>query len=120
MINAAESESFLGHDVVEILPGYLSPVGCCSLKHFFEFLDIHGLAQFFGHSADVVGVDEAGVVVVEEVEDFVDAVLDREWGTLLYLSPSLEVIPSKNYSKVTSLPWDSRAEIMLKMVGFLL
>ena len=120
MINAAESESFLGHDVIEILTGDLSAIGGCPLKHFFKLLNIHGLAQFLGHPADVVGVDVAGVIVVEEIEDFVDAVLDRGWVTLLYLSPSLEVMPSKNYSKVTYLPWDSRAEIMLKMVGFLL
>ncbi len=39
--------------------------------------------------------------------------------TLVYLSPNLEVIPSKNSSKSISLPSASRSEIMLKMVGFL-
>lgn len=39
--------------------------------------------------------------------------------TLVYLSPNLAVIPSKNSSKSISLPSASRSEIMLKMVGFL-
>ena len=38
--------------------------------------------------------------------------------TLDYLSPNLEVIPSKNYSKSISLPSAYKSEIMLKMVGF--
>jgi hypothetical protein len=46
------------------------------LEHFFEFRDVHGLAQFFGHSFDVINVDEAGSVVIEQVEDFIDAVLN--------------------------------------------
>jgi hypothetical protein len=36
------------------------------------------------------------------------------------LSPNLEVMPSRNSSKSTSRPRDSRSAIILKMVGFLL
>ena len=83
-------------------------------------MDVHGLSKFLGNAADVVGVDRSGVVVVEEVEDFVHAVLPRGICTRESLSPSFEVIPSINSSKSTSRPRDSRSEIMLKMVGFLL
>lgn len=36
------------------------------------------------------------MVVIEKIEDLVDAILIEEIGTLLYLSPSLDVIPSRN------------------------
>ena len=101
------SEGLLGHDVVEILSSDLAAVGGCPLEHFLEFLDVHGFSEFLGHPADVVGVDGAGVVVVEEVKDLIDAVLHREGLTLLSLSPNLDVMPSKNSSKSTSLPSDS-------------
>ena len=42
----------------------------------------------------------------------------RIWITLVYLSPSLEVMASKNYSKSIYLPSDSKSAIMLKIVGF--
>ena len=90
------SECFFGHDAVEIFTGDLSSVTCCSLKHFFEFLDVHGLAEFFGNSTNIVRVDDSGVVVVEEVKDLVDAILIWKTVTLDSLSPSLEVIPSRN------------------------
>jgi hypothetical protein len=60
------------------------------------------------------------VVVVEEVKYLIDAVLRRGGGTRVSLSPSLEVMPSRNSSKSTSRPSDSSSPIMLKMVGFLL
>lgn len=59
------------------------------------------------------------MVVIEEVEDFVDSGLLKIICTRLSLSPNLEVIPSRNSSKSTYLPSDSSSEIMLKMVGFL-
>lgn len=40
--------------------------------------------------------------------------------TLDSLSPNFEVIPSRNSSKSTYRPNDSRSAIMLNMVGFLL
>ena len=82
-------------------------------------MDVHGLAEFLGHSADVVRVDGAGVVVIEEVEDFVDSILLKMICTRVALSPNLQVIPSRNSSKSTYLPSDSSSEIILNMVGFL-
>ena len=114
------SEGLLGHDVVEILSGDFPAVGGSSLQHFLQFLDVHGFSEFLGDAANVVGVDAASVVVVEEVEDLVDSVLHEKWSTLLSLSPSLEVMPSRNSSKSTSRPRDSSSAIMLKIVGFLL
>ena len=38
---------------------------------------------------------------------------------LVYLSPSFEVIASKNYSKSIYLPSDYKSAIILKIVGFL-
>lgn len=60
------------------------------------------------------------MIVVEKIENFVDAVLNYLRNTRDYLSPSFEVIPSKNYSKSISLPRDSKSAIILKIVGFLL
>ncbi len=71
------SEGLLGHDVVEILPRNLPPVRSRTLQHLLQLLDIHGLSQFLGHSADVVAVDAAGMVVVEQVENLVNAVLNK-------------------------------------------
>lgn len=68
-----ESISSLGHDVVEILPWDLASIGGGSLQHFFELLDVHGLPKLFGHSFDVAGVDKSTVVVIEEVEYFINA-----------------------------------------------
>ena len=114
------SERFLRHYVIEILAGDLSAVAGRALQHLLEFLDVHGLAQFLGHPADVVGVYQPRVIVVEEVEDLVDAVLCQSILTLDSLSPRREVMPSRNSSKSTYLPSPSRSAIMLKMVGFLL
>jgi len=38
-------------------------------------LNVHGLAQLFGHPTDVVRVDGSSVVVVKQVENFVNSVL---------------------------------------------
>jgi len=94
--NESGSEGLLGHDVVEILPGDLPAVGSSPLEHLLKLLHIHGLAQLLGHPADVVGVDVARVVVVEQVEYFVYAVLRHHTLTRDYLSPSFEVMPSRN------------------------
>jgi hypothetical protein len=114
------SKALLRHDVVEVLPADLAPVAGGPLQHLLQLLHVHRLAQLLGHAPDVVGVDQPGVVVVEEVEDLVDAVLRGRGRTLLSLSPRREVMPSRNSSKSTSLPRPSRSAIMLKMVGFLL
>jgi hypothetical protein len=100
------SKGLLGHNVVEILTRDLPAIRRGPLQHFLELLDIHGLSKFLGNSADVIGVDGASVIVVEKVEDLVDSVLSRHKCTRDYLSPSLEVIPSRNSSKSTSLPKD--------------
>ena len=70
-----KSEGLFGHDVVEIFSADLSSVCCGSLEHFFEFSNVHGFTQFLGDSLDVINVDESGLVVVEQVEDFIDTVL---------------------------------------------
>ena len=101
------SEGLLGHDVVEVFPWDLAPVGCSTLQHLLQFLYIHCLSKFLCHATNVGGVDAASMVVVKQVEDFVDSVLNEIWVTLLSLSPSLEVIPSRNSSKSTSRPSDS-------------
>jgi hypothetical protein len=70
-----ESEGFFGHDVIEILSTDFSTVGSSSLKHFFKFWDIHSFTELLGDSLDVINVDETSSVVVEKVEDLIDAVL---------------------------------------------
>ena len=59
------------------------------------------------------------MIIIKKIKDFIDAVLSYIKITLDYLSPSLEVMPSMNSSKSTSLPRLSSSAIMLKMVGFL-
>ena len=59
-------------------------------------MEAHSFAELFGHAFDVVGVDAAGFVFVEEVEDLVDAVLHNIMLTRDSLSPNLEVMASKN------------------------
>lgn len=116
----AQSEGLFGHDVVEVLTGNLATVGGCPLQHLLQLLHVHGLAQLLSHAADVGRFDEASVVVVEKIENFVDAILRKMIFTLDSLSPNLDVMPSRNSSKSTSLPRDSSSAIMLKIVGFLL
>lgn len=79
------SEGLLGHDVVEVFTTDLAAVGSCPLQHLFEFLDIHGFSKFLGDSSDVVGVDVSCVVVIEKVEDLVDAILGIINGVLWIL-----------------------------------
>ena len=68
-------EGLLGHDEVEVFESDFLSVAGCSLEHLLEFLGGHGLSEFLGDSAQVVDVDGAGLVVVEQVEDAVDALL---------------------------------------------
>lgn len=51
------SEGLLGHDVVKVLTTDFPTICGSSLQHFFQFLDVHGLSQFFGNSANVGGID---------------------------------------------------------------
>ena len=53
------SEGLLGHDVVEVLPGDLTAIGGSPLQHLLQLLDVHGFSQLLGHSADIVGVNDA-------------------------------------------------------------
>lgn len=69
------SEGFLGHDAVEIFARDFSTVRSCSLQHFLKFLHVHGLSEFFGHSSNVVGVNDSWMIIIEKVEDFVDTIL---------------------------------------------
>ena len=59
------------------------------------------------------------MIIIKEIKDLVNTSLNKLKITRLSLSPNFEVIPSRNYSKSTSLPKDSSSAIMLKIVGFL-
>jgi len=118
MNKAATSEALLGHDVIEILTGYLPAIGCSPLQHFLQLLNIHSLSKLLRNTTNIVGVDRSSVVVIEKVENLIDSVLHHKNFTLLSLSPNFEVIPSRNSSKSTSRPSDSSSLIMLKIVGF--
>lgn len=69
------SESFFGHNVVEIFSWNFSSIRGSPLKHFFQLAVIHGLAQFLGDSLDIVDIDEASSVVIKEIKDFINSVL---------------------------------------------
>lgn len=69
------SEYFLSHYIVEVFASDLLAVAAGPLEHFLEFFETHGLPEFLGDSLEVVHVDALAHVVVEEVEDLVDAVL---------------------------------------------
>jgi len=70
-----QSEGFLGHNVIEIFTGDLSSICRGSLKHFLQLLNIHCLTKFFGHSPDVSRVDMSTMIIVEEFEYFINAIL---------------------------------------------
>lgn len=80
-----KSEGFFGHDVVEIFSADLSSVGGGSLEHFFEFSNVHGLSQLLCDSLDVIDVDESSLIIVEQVEYFIDTVLKLYKDVLLIL-----------------------------------
>ena len=54
---ASSSKRLLCHDKVKVLESDLIPVGCSSLEHFSELISRHCLAQFFGHSTQIMDVD---------------------------------------------------------------
>lgn len=114
------SNGFFSHNVVEILSTDLSTIACCSLKHFLQFSGVHGFAELLSNSFDIVKVDASSFVIVEQGENLVNTSLEYKLVfTLDSLSPSLEVIASKNYSKSISRPSASKSAIMLNIVGFL-
>lgn len=118
-INARISEWFFRHNVVEIFSVDLASIAGSSLKHFFQLLNTHRLAQLFCNSFDIVHIDWSCFVIVKQIEYLVDSVLNQIKFTLDSLSPNLEVIASKNSSKSISRPSLSSYVIMWKMVGFL-
>ena len=82
------SKALFSHDVVEILFWDFPSIWSCSLQHVLKLLDIHGLSKFFGDSADVIGVDGASVVIIKQVEDFVNTVLNKlNWIPLIIYLP---------------------------------
>jgi hypothetical protein len=70
-----KSESLFSHDVVKIFSGDFSAVSGCSLEHFFELSTVHCLSEFLCDSFDVINIDEACFVVIEQVKNFIDTVL---------------------------------------------
>ncbi len=114
-----KSEGFLGHDVIKVLSGDFSSISGGSLQHLLQLGGVHGLTQLFSDSFNIVDIDEACSIVVEQVENLIDAVLNQLISTLDYLSPNRAVMPSKNYSKSISLPSAYKSAIILKIVGFL-
>ena len=115
---AITSEVLFSHDVIEVLAGDLSSICRCPLQHFLQLRYVHRFSQFLGNSSDVIDVDGASSVVVKKVEDSADSILIVKIVTLVSLSPSLEVMASRNSSKSMSRPPLSRSAIMWKMVGF--
>ena len=49
------------------------------LEHLDQLLLTHSLPQLLSHSLDVVNIDETGSIIVEQVEDLVDAALSYRW-----------------------------------------
>ena len=71
----SESESFLSHDIIEVLSGDLPAIGSSPLQHLLKLMYVHGFSQFLSHSFHVVNIDGSRLVVVEQVEDLANAVL---------------------------------------------
>lgn len=113
------SEGFFSHYVVKIFSWDFSSIRGSSLEHLFQLLHIHGLAQFLWNSSNVIWVDHSWMVIIKKVENFIYSSLNNNKNTRESLSPNFEVMPSKNSSKSTYRPNDSKSAIMLKMVGFL-
>lgn len=115
----ALSEGFLCHYVIKVFPCYLAAVACCPLQHLLELLDAHSLSQLLRHTLYIIHIYRSSFVIVEKIENFVDSSLNNNKCTLDYLSPSFEVIASRNSSKSISRPSPSSSAIIWKIVGFL-
>lgn len=70
-----KSESLFCHDVVEVFSGDFPAVCSSSLEHLFKLSTAHCLSEFLCDSLDVINIDEACLVVVEQVEDFINTIL---------------------------------------------
>jgi hypothetical protein len=100
----SKSKGLLGHDVIEVLARDLASIGGGSLQHLFKLLNSHSLSKFLCNSLDVVCIDGSCFIVIEKVEYFVDPILYSLRYTRDSLSPSFEVMASKNSSKSISRP----------------
>ncbi len=69
------SEGLLSHNIVEILARDLLVVGTGSLQHLDKLFLAHSFAKLLRHAFDIVNIDEAGAIVVEQVEYLVYAAL---------------------------------------------
>mmetsp|Transcript_89612 Transcript_89612/g.109669 ORF Transcript_89612/g.109669 Transcript_89612/m.109669 type:complete len:104 (+) Transcript_89612:67-378(+) len=68
-------KGLLGHDVVEVLGSDLAiSIAVRSLNHFPKLLFSHGFTQFLGDSLEILQANAPCFVIIEEVEDFADAV----------------------------------------------
>jgi hypothetical protein len=70
------SDSFLGHNVVEIFAGDFPAITCSSLKHFFQLAGIHGFSQLLCDSSDVIKVDGSGAIIIKEIKNSIDSGLN--------------------------------------------
>jgi hypothetical protein len=93
------SKSFLRHYIIKVLAWYFATVTWGPLKHFLELLHVHRLSKLFWHSLNVIHIYGTSFVIIKKIENFIDAILNRLFFTLDSLSPSLDVIASKNSSK---------------------
>jgi hypothetical protein len=75
LYGCTSSEGLLRHYVVEVFARNLLIVRRGTIQHLDQLLLAHRLAQLLRHSFDIVYVDEAGTIVIKQVEYFVNAVL---------------------------------------------
>jgi hypothetical protein len=67
------SKGLLGHDEVEVLKADLVSVGGSTLEHFLQFFGAHSLSQLLGDASQIMDADGLWLVIVEQVENTVDA-----------------------------------------------
>ena len=73
---SASTECSSSHDIVKIISRNVLVIGSSSFQHFKEFLMTHGFSELLGDSLDAVNVNHSGIIGVEEVKYFIDAVLN--------------------------------------------
>lgn len=93
------SKGFFRHNIVEILSWNFPAIAGSSLEHLFKLLHIHCFSQLFGYSLDIIYIDASCLIIIKEIEYLIYSALYRLKNTLDSLSPSFEVIASRNYSK---------------------
>lgn len=98
----AESKGFFDHYIIKVFPGDFFAILSGPLDHFGELVVGEVLPQLISGLFQVVERNGVGLVLVEEVEDLVDAVLgvlDKK----ATFSPSLDWMDSRKTSKPMSV-----------------